>query len=199
MAMRYRCILWVFLTAFCQVVHAEKIEYTNDFARFLHIPGKGATAEVICPRDHGILGVRAGNVRITGEGAVVERFRDYRNLKDRGLSDKFIYQITYGIVGGSSRFSKIGFLTEISKSHIRFSLADETLEINLELTDPQIPLIMRDKLPESRYILEDLEDGGEGVTVPKAVYVWENDNVSEKMICNIITTWPDLRDWGPNG
>jgi hypothetical protein len=198
MAMRYHFVLWVFLTIFCQIVHAEKVEYASDFARFLHILGRGATVNVSCPRNHGILAIYAANATVSSEMAGVELFRDYRKLKNQGFSDNLIYRIEYGLIS-ESWLEKIGILTEISKSHIRFSLADETLEIHLELTDPQIPLITRDKLPKNRYSLEDAEGGGYIVTVLKAVYVWENDNVSEKMICNIITTWPDLRDWGPNG
>jgi hypothetical protein len=79
---------------------------------------------------------------------------------------------------------RIGIIHIDTSSRFHFSFPSDPTIINLELTDPNMKLILDGKLPKnSRVYYEDY--GSAHIKTDSAVYLWENNAADQKMICDI--------------
>ncbi|MDR0828113.1 MAG: hypothetical protein LBN33_09630 [Desulfovibrio sp.] len=189
------------LLILCQSIFAKDLEYTNDFNRFLRLPGKGMGATIRCKNGGDVPEIYFDVHNIGTLGEIMKEeikdkklLGDLQKLKASGVqSNEMTYSIIYCKVDAPQCGfrGEIGILQKISKTHVAFPLADGSNEIHLELTDPDMPLYKQGRFPKNRYTLEEMEGGSVDIVLHDAVRLWDTANINEKMTCDMVTLWED--------
>lgn len=175
-----KTIIFALLLISTQVTAKSEI-FFNDFNKFIKIEGKFASGYITCQAKR--------NETYFYMDLMSSANKPEKISITKELGHQPIFLATYRKNGTLVHNRNPAILQKTDRDKILVKFIDSDLTINLQLTDPKMPVIKSGDLPKGSKYTRVAMDEGEGflVTAPHAVYLWENDNENSKLLCDIQT------------